>query len=416
MARSLLRPDYEALVHDGRVHSSVYTDAAIFEDELERIFTKGWVFVGHASEVPTAGDYVRRNLGRQPVLMLRDADGGIQVLSNRCPHRGNMLCWRDNGNTRRAITCSYHAWSFGLKGNLIGVPLGKGLEQSKADISLSKPAAQAEYRGFVFASLEPPVVSFDDYLGNARALIDRTCDLSPEGRVSLGKHWLKHRLEANWKMAADNNTDGYHVGFVHASFLEATNSQYESAVGAKEDDLKGMTRDWGGGHNELEFAPTYRQPLDWVGGKPERYPEYIRAMNARFGEAEATRRLHDGPSHAMIFPNLFLGEMNVEIIEPIGPSSVVLHVTPIMLDGAPELNRRALQQTSGAFGPAAFLFTDDATTAARNQMGLAAKEPAWIDFSRGLSREKKRDGHIEGHFTDETSARGFWKHYRQVMR
>ncbi|MGH7413962.1 MAG: aromatic ring-hydroxylating dioxygenase subunit alpha, partial [Candidatus Rokuibacteriota bacterium] len=62
--------DYKALVQDDRIHASLYTDALIFADEIERIFHRGWVFVGHDSEVPRPGDFVTRRVGAQPVLMV----------------------------------------------------------------------------------------------------------------------------------------------------------------------------------------------------------------------------------------------------------------------------------------------------------------------------------------------------------
>ena len=84
--------DYKALVRDDRIHASLYTDPRIFEDELEQIFYRGWIFVGHDSEIPRPGDYVTRPIGREPVIMVRGKDGGIAVLVNRCMHRGTMLC------------------------------------------------------------------------------------------------------------------------------------------------------------------------------------------------------------------------------------------------------------------------------------------------------------------------------------
>jgi fatty-acyl-CoA synthase len=84
--------DYKALVRDDRIHGSLYTDPRVFEDELERIFHRGWVFVGHASEVARTGDFVTRSIGAQPVIMVRARDGEIAVLLNRCAHRGTMVC------------------------------------------------------------------------------------------------------------------------------------------------------------------------------------------------------------------------------------------------------------------------------------------------------------------------------------
>jgi 3-phenylpropionate/cinnamic acid dioxygenase small subunit len=38
--------DYKTLIQDDRIHASLYTDARVFDDEMERIFRRGWVFVG----------------------------------------------------------------------------------------------------------------------------------------------------------------------------------------------------------------------------------------------------------------------------------------------------------------------------------------------------------------------------------
>src|SRR5215831_2418550 len=64
-------PSYHALVLDERIHASLYTDPRIFADEMEKIFHRGWVFVGHDSEIPQPGDFVTRRVGAQPVLMVR---------------------------------------------------------------------------------------------------------------------------------------------------------------------------------------------------------------------------------------------------------------------------------------------------------------------------------------------------------
>ncbi|MGZ3360448.1 MAG: Rieske 2Fe-2S domain-containing protein, partial [Xanthobacteraceae bacterium] len=80
--------DIAKLIEPGRVHRDVYTDPDVFELEMERIFGQAWLFVGHTSQVPQAGDYITTELGRQPVIMARHRDGGVYVLLNRCTHRG----------------------------------------------------------------------------------------------------------------------------------------------------------------------------------------------------------------------------------------------------------------------------------------------------------------------------------------
>ncbi len=102
--------DYHALVSGGRVHGSLYRDPRIFQRELAEIWNKVWVYVGHESELPKSGDFLRREIGAQPVLMVRGDDGAIRVFYNRCRHRGNLLCNRERGNAD-SFRCTYHAWT-----------------------------------------------------------------------------------------------------------------------------------------------------------------------------------------------------------------------------------------------------------------------------------------------------------------
>ena len=79
MSAGLAPIDYKALVQDDRIHASLYTDPRIFDDEMDRIFRRGWVFVGHVSEVPHPGDFVTRQVATEPVLMVRGREGEVVV-------------------------------------------------------------------------------------------------------------------------------------------------------------------------------------------------------------------------------------------------------------------------------------------------------------------------------------------------
>src|SRR5581483_2422624 len=116
---------YAELVLPDRVNSRVYTDEAIFADELEKIWHKDWLYIGHESEVAKAGDYVARRMGRQPVVLARGVDNKVRVLMNRCPHRGNTVCLEDSGNVDH-FRCAYHGWMFNTDGTPKGVPYSLG--------------------------------------------------------------------------------------------------------------------------------------------------------------------------------------------------------------------------------------------------------------------------------------------------
>ena len=408
---------YDELVRDDRIHASLYTDPQIFADEMERIFHRGWVFVGHASEIPNPGDFVTRPLGTQPAILVRGADGIVSVLLNRCRHRGTMVCAADRGTTK-TFACPYHGWTYDLSGALLGVPYPGGYDASfdKSTRGLVHAPRVATYRGFVFASLSADGITLEEHLGKATKLIDRSCDLSPEGEIELTAGWVKHRCAANWKMLPENDSDGYHLGFVHRALFKTVRSQYQTVVG-DERTIKAVVRDCGGGHIEIDWSPGYQGAFEWFGGAPKSLvADYVVRMEQRYGTARAQQLLFEGPAHALIFPNLFLGETNIAIVQPVSVDECAHWHTPIFWKGVPEFNSRLLRQSEAGMGPASFLMPEDLAIAARNHAGLHARHVEWLELSRGLNRETMdAEGRLVSHVTDETINRALWKHYRAVM-
>jgi hypothetical protein len=139
-------------------------------------------------------------------------------------------------------------------------------------------------------------------------------------------------------------------------------------------------------------------------------------MERRHGTARAQQLIFEGPAHALIFPNLFLGETNIAIVQPVGVDECVHWHTPILWKGAPEFTSRLLRQSEAGMGPASFLMPEDLAIAARNQAGLGARHVEWLELRRGLNREAPdTEGRVVSHVTDETINRALWRHYRAVM-
>jgi phenylpropionate dioxygenase-like ring-hydroxylating dioxygenase large terminal subunit len=409
--------DYTSLVESDRIHASLYRDPRVFDDEMERIFHRSWAFVGHESEIPRAGDFVTRTLGRQPVILARARDEHVVVLLNRCMHRGTMVCTASHGHAR-TFQCPYHGWTYDVTGELLGVsyPGGYASLDKRSRGLLHAPRVES-YRGFVFASLGADGITLAEHLGPATRLIDRSCDLSPEGEVELSARWVRHRCPANWKMLPENDSDGYHLGFVHlALFKTVESAQYQRVVG-DERAIKAVVRDWGRGHIEIDWSPGYERPFEWLGNASgPAVAEYVSQMERRYGEEAARRRLLEGPAHAFIFPNLFLGETNIAIVQPIDVAESVHWHTPMFLKGVPQFNGRLLRMAEAGMGPASFLMPEDLTVASRNQLGLEARGNEWIELRRGLTREYiDTDGRAVSHVTDETTNRALWQHYLSVM-
>ena len=175
-----------SLVEPDRVHKACYADEQIFEKELENIFYKSWIYIGHESQVPNPGDYWTTWVGRERMIICRDEEGNVHVLYNRCPHRGTLICNNLHGNAPKAFRCPYHAWQFNMDGSLRNVPMKQGYEGivdlTDPQLQMKRAERQETYRGFVFASLSSEGPSLDEWLGKgARAAFDDICNRSPEG-------------------------------------------------------------------------------------------------------------------------------------------------------------------------------------------------------------------------------------------
>ncbi len=407
---------WDELVRDDHVHGSLYTDAAIYQAELQKIWYRTWVYVGHESEVPNPNDYVMKSIGPEPILMTRDKSGQINLLHNRCPHRGNRVCMTEKGNAR-SFTCPYHGWTFANDGALRGYPFPSGYEGAdRSKLGLGKVARVASHKGFVFGSFAQEGESLLEHLGAAAGAIDALCRNSPEGEVEVTAGYLKHKVKANWKFLVENETDGYHPSFVHASIFEVA----QSGIGTLYDsDSTAVSRDFGKGHTENDLRPEFRKrgvPLSWFGTTAEKLPAYVAQMEDAYGKDKAREIMIDGTPHIMIFPNLFIAEIQLFVLQPLSVDHTVQHVTAIQFKGAPDINRRLRQQTMGSVGPAGFLLADDAAMYERTQLGVQASNPEWLYLGRGRHRERlDENGYRIGDATDETPSRGIWRHYKSLM-
>ena len=112
-------PDDLVMVDDNRfrVHTRAYVDPAVFALEMRRIFSTSWVYLAHSSELPNPGDYKTTHMGLQPVIVSRGDDGDVNVMMNRCVHRGAVVC-REKKGSANFFRCPYHGWVYGSDGTL----------------------------------------------------------------------------------------------------------------------------------------------------------------------------------------------------------------------------------------------------------------------------------------------------------
>lgn len=415
-------PPLDELIRPDRVHSSLYTDPAIFEEEIDRIFHKGWLFIGHGAEIPNKGDFRARKMGRQPVIFVRDQNGRLQVLMNRCTHRGNAVCHLTRGNAP-GFTCPYHGWRFRLDGELAAVPYVDryGPDFDKSTLGLTPVPRVDEYRGFVFAALDPNVMSLDDHFGPlVKPELDDIIDLSPTGEIDMTAGYHHLAITANWKIGIENTIDGYHANFAHKAFLtEVQRRTGKDASGLASSSAPATVHSIGRGHGTWD-SRTIIQAAKRPGEEPDNpeWIEYLAAMYQAHGQERADYVLAKKSSHVFIFPNFSYTGHHFRHYHPVAVDRFELSLLPFLLKGAPDgLNERRLRHHEHFYGPCALGGqSDDIEVFERNQRGMSAGLAPWILLSRGLHLEKQEaDGSVSNQITDELSNRAIWARYKEDM-
>ena len=410
--------DVENRIQETRIHGSLYRDPDVFARELDQIWYKVWVYVGHESEIAKPGDFVRRAIGLQPVIMVRNAAGTVNVFYNRCRHRGNMVCHAEYGNAK-SFRCPYHGWTYSNAGELLAPTFEEGYDSNlqRADYGLTPLARVESYRGLVFASVSPEGITLAEHLGGATEFIDLFMDLSPTGNVKLDAGTQKLRYNGNWKFMPENSMEGdYHGPFIHRVAFELhtkktgldITSLYENAV-------PDVIRSIPGGHMVEDYRSATLAP-------PKRPPSaarlaYLAQMKEKYGEEKARQLTTTMAPLIFIFPNLLYLMTHIRVVQPVSVDETFVYYQPLLFDGAPdEINEERLRNHEFMFGAAGFISPDDIEIMERNQIALRASGNEWLFIGRGVHRDTVYpDGGSTGYTMDENHIRAFWQHYASVM-
>ena len=297
------------LEQDGKflVSRRAYFDQGVFKRELRDIFGRAWLFLGHDSEIPDAGDYVTRRLGSDPVIVVRDELGEINVMANTCRHRGIGLCRSDRGNTSH-FRCPYHGWTYSNQGDLIGVTAMSemyGRDLDKSQFPLYRPAQVGTFCGLIFATWNPDAPPLLEYLGDAAWYLEAMLGGFDDGFEVLGSP-IRTRIETNWKMETENlGGDGYHTPVTHQSAfvlgMFATKDDWEHMGTVVADSYKGRVVTCGNGHTfRVHHLPVATEKPAFFGYPEETWPQI--AANLDPGQTDVQKRL--SVMHGNIFPNL----------------------------------------------------------------------------------------------------------------
>lgn len=417
--------DIRALIQPGRVHRAAYVNPALFELEMERVFAKAWVFVGHESQVPKPHDFIATSIGREPVLLTRDGEGRLHVIYNRCAHRGVEICTVRSGNAP-LFRCPYHGWTYRSSGALAGMPQRKSypeaIDLADPEWSLRSVAEVSAYRGFVFARLRAGGPDLSAYLNGIEFSIDDLVDRAPEGTVSFRGGVSRYTIRANWKTQIDNGVDLHHASFAHASTLDEDGRQF-SRHGGGPRLLQGKRQsiDWEPfGVVGFEYGHGYqgRPPVETLPSGPV-HEDYISRLQARHGAERTAQILNYDRFNSVVYPNLTFQAFgqHIRVVTPGAVDRTEVSIYPIWLDGAPdELNRRAIRSMAATHSAASMIQTDDVEIFERIQRGLSSHANDWVQFAGHMGAEEPwKEGGWRGPGTSEFVSRLQYKSWLSYM-
>jgi PAH dioxygenase large subunit len=275
---------------------SNYRDDSALQDEFAKIYGENWVFIGHESEIPGAGDYVTRSMGANPVIMSRTQDGNVHVMLNSCTHRGTAVCKLSYGNST-TFRCGYHGWIFGTNGDLKGVPGRRALyapEFSTEGLGLRQARVETLH-GLVFATWKHDAESLRDNLGDFAWYLEAFFELFPGGmEVYGGVHNVDVR--GNWKIHVENFAgDGYHLQNAHRTMFEL------GVMGNQAGEVAGFVVNEPHGHALRAQYLVEEGAPDIVFGYE---PELLEGAQHSLQEQQRKFRERTTVIHGLVYPNL----------------------------------------------------------------------------------------------------------------
>jgi len=223
----------------GTLSRELYVNPDIFQQELEQIFGRCWLFLGHESLVPNPGDFMITRMGTEEVVLVRDRkDKQIRAFLNSCMHRREKVCRYDQGNAL-VFTCPFHAWTYDTKGKLVGAnginhPNSYNGELHKEDWGLVEVAQFKNFYGTLWATWDRNAPSFEDYLGPWAESVRYLAQASDgtDGGLEVFTPFQKWRVQTNWKIPAFTSaTDLEHAAMTHRSVNAAAIGPLREAQG-----------------------------------------------------------------------------------------------------------------------------------------------------------------------------------------
>lgn len=242
-----------------------YTSQDIFDYDIAKVWNRNWLWAGHVSQIPNAGDYFLFNYGPESIIIVRDRDGEICAHLNVCRHRGSRVCTEQTGNSR-VFVCPYHAWTYELTGKLrASHNMGEHFDPSKFGLF---PVQVSVFKGLIFVCADTDTPSLDPVLRQLEPLVE------PYGLDGLKvAHTASFPVPANWKLAVENYLECYHCGPAHKEYSRSHSLKSPSEMAGLIEPLKARAHDAGLSADELALVGD-AAPTPFTSGYYRRYPLY----------------------------------------------------------------------------------------------------------------------------------------------
>ena len=404
-----------------RLNRSVLVDPEILERELERVFARSWIYVGHESEIDASGDFKTRMVAGRPIIFARDGAGQVHAYLNTCRHRGAVLCREREGNQRR-FTCMYHGWTYDIDGRLVGIPGREsyGAHFDAGEFGLAEVPHLDDYRGFWFAHFGLSAPGLVDYLAGATEYIDLVVDQSPSGQLEIVTGTQEYDIRGNWKLLVENSFDDYHLHATHSTYLgymKDTGVDVKLGKGLMMP-TPGIGKSLGNGHAVVDNVNFRGRPIAaWIplyGEDAEGEIAEIREeLVSRLGEDRA-HRVADTNRNLVVFPNLVINDGSAVTVRTFWPTAADhMRVTAWALGPKEETatsRARRLDSFLTFYGPGGLATPDDVEALEMVQKGVSTwREVPWSEMSRGMNKPGDQLN------TDEEHLRTFWRRWNELM-
>lgn len=370
------------------VKAEVYSDPALYQLELEKIWAKQWVVVGHESEIPKPGDYITRRVGEDPVIISRSRQGDVQCMLNMCPHRGAEVARAESGNAS-VFRCIYHGWVFNLDGSFRGAPFIDELysEGEKKVENMGLPQARVEvFAGIIFVNWDKQAPSLEASLGDFKYYLNMIYNRPKNGMEVLGAP-QRFVVDGNWKIAAEQFAcDALHAGQLHRSLASLSGGDPNNA---EDWQLYAPSVSTDGAHSIICFDQTliFRKHLEDHAAVPAieklrmvpppgMTADMVDELTDRFSQEDLQFLADTPPANGSLFPNIGIWNMNqifsdgstapyisLRTYTPVGVDQFEFTNWSLVAKDAPEEYRNRLSKTlSFSQGAGGFVEQDDAET------------------------------------------------------